>query len=98
MYSMTTITVSATNARNRFFELLDQVALGMQVIIKKDSKEIAILSPKKKKTDWASLIKATKESAGIFKNYNPNDNPLRISGAGDFLGKWDKGLKLKRKS
>lgn len=95
---MTTIKVSATSARNKFFELLDQVALGMQVIIEKDSREVAILSPKKKKTDWERLMKATKESAGIIKDYSLNDNPLRRIGAGDFLGRWDKGLKSKKKS
>lgn len=87
---MNTIRVSATKARNEFFSLLDQVASGMQVIIEKDSKEVATLSPKKQKTDWAALLKASKKVHGIWKDYDPQDNPLRRKGAADFLGKWDK--------
>lgn len=87
---MNTIRVSATKARNNFFSLLEQVALGTQVIIEKDSKEVATLSPKKQKTDWAALLKASKKIHGIWKDYDPEDNPLRKKGAADFLGKWDK--------
>ena len=87
---MNTITVSATHARNNFFELLNQVALGRQVIIKKDFKEVAVLSSRKPKTDWKALLKATRESHGILKDYDPQDNPLRRKGAADFLGNWDK--------
>ena len=36
---MNTIRISATAARNRFFDLLNQVAAGAQVIIEKDKKE-----------------------------------------------------------
>jgi len=94
---MNTIRVSATSARNKFFELLNQVALGTQVIIERDSKEIAVLAPKKHKVDWVTLRKATKETHGILKDYNPEDNPLRRKGATSFLGKWDKGLKFKKR-
>ncbi|MDO8570711.1 MAG: type II toxin-antitoxin system prevent-host-death family antitoxin [Candidatus Daviesbacteria bacterium] len=89
---MSTITVSATSARNNFFELLNQVVLGTQVIIERDSKEVAILSSNKPKLDLMALRKATKETHGILKNYkfDPEDNPLRRKGAADFLGKWDK--------
>lgn len=93
---MNTIRVSATSARNKFFELLNQVALGTYVIIEKDTKEVAVLVPRKKKTDWAALLKASKRVHGIWKNYDPQDNPLRRKGAADFLGKWDKGSKVKK--
>lgn len=88
---MNTLRISATKARNNFFELLNQVALGnTQVIIEKDSKEVALLSPKEKKMDWKGLKKAMKEVHGIWKDYDvERDNPLRRKGAADFLGKWD---------
>jgi len=91
---MTTIRLSATSARNKFFELLNQVALGAQVIIEKDNKEVAVLMPKVSKTDWKELRKALNATNGILKNYNITDNPLRRRGASDFLGKWDEDLHL----
>ncbi len=93
---MSTIRVSATSARNNFFELLNQVALGTQVIIERDAKEVAMLSPKRYKLDKAALLKASKKVHGIWKDYDPEDNPLRRKGAADFLGRWDKGLKFKK--
>lgn len=87
---MNTIKISATKARNNFFELLNQVALGKHVIIERDNKEVAMLSPKEKKTDLKALLKASKKVHGIWKDYDPEDNPLRRKGAADFLGKWDK--------
>ena len=93
---MTTIRISATKARNNFFTLLEQVALGMHVIIKKDNKEVAVISPKVPKTDWKGLLKASREARGIFKDYDPEDNPLRRKGAADFLGRWDKHLPTKK--
>lgn len=95
---MNTIRMSATAARNKFFDLLNQVASGTQVIIEKDAKEVAVLSPKKKTVDWAAFNKAIKETHGILKDddFDPEDNPLRRKGAADFLGKWDKGLKINK--
>lgn len=95
---MSTIRVSATSARNNFFELLNQVATGTQVIIEKDSKEVAVLGPKKEQIDWKQFRKAAEKARGILKDadFDPNDNPLRRPGAADFLGKWDKGLKFKK--
>lgn len=90
---MSTLKVSATSARNRFFELLNQVALGTQIIIEKDHKEVAVISPIKKGTDLKGLIRASERARGIFKDYDvEKDNPLRRKGAADFLGRWDKGL------
>ncbi len=89
---MNTIRMSATKARNNFFTLIDQVALGMQVIIEKDAREVAVLAPRKQQINWKEFRKAAKKARGILKNtdFNPNDNPLRRPGAADFLGKWDK--------
>lgn len=90
---MNILKLSATKARNNFFELLNQVAMGVEVIIEKDNKEVAIISSKKRKTDLKGLLEVSKRAHGIFKNYDPQDNPLRRKGAANFLGKWDKGLK-----
>jgi prevent-host-death family protein len=95
---MSILRVSATKARNNFFSLLDQVALGQQVIIEKDSKEVAVISPRKQTVDWVALKKATKATHGILKDYNPKrDNPFYGRGSWPNLGKWDKGLKFKKK-
>lgn len=86
---MNTIRMSSTAARNKFFDLLNLVALGNEVIIEKDNKEVAVLSQKTTKTDWKGLLGASKKVRGIFADYDANDNPLRRSGASDFLGQWD---------
>lgn len=95
---MNIIRVSATKARNNFFELLNQVALGAQIIIERDKKELAILSPKKKEFDRVGLLRASRKLREAMKDYNPEDNPFRRKGAKNFLGKWDKGLKWHIKS
>ena len=93
---MNTIRVSATHARNNFFELLEKVAMGSQVLVERNNKPIAAIVPQKSKVDWKGLKKAMNEAHGILKDYNPKDNPLRRPGAADFLGRWDKGLELKK--
>lgn len=93
---MSTIRVSATSARNNFFELLNKVAAGVEVIIEKDSKEVAVLAPKKQKINWVEFRKAAKAARGILKDYDPKrDNPFYGKKAWPDLGKWDKGLKFK---
>lgn len=95
---MNTIRVSATSARNNFFELLNKVASGTQVIIERDSKEVAVLSPKKQTVDWIALKKASQATHGILKDYDPKrDNPFYGKKAWPNLGKWDRGLKFKKK-
>lgn len=90
---MATVRVSATKARNTFFDLLNQIALGMHVVIVRDEKEVALMIPKRHTTDWKGLLKATKRAKGILKEYDPQDNPLRRRGAADFLGRWDRDIK-----
>ena len=89
--SMNTITVSATHARNNFFELLNLVADGQEVVVERDNKKVARLVPGKKVTDLAGLTKALEAAAKGFV-YNPKDNPLRRTGASGFLGRWDTKL------
>lgn len=88
---MNTVRLSATNARNKFFELLDQVALGTQVIIEKDKKEVAVLAPRRTKTDWKAFLKAAKAAHGILKDYSVDEiAPVRKEGKWSRIGKWDK--------
>lgn len=97
---MNTIRISATAARNRFFELLDRVAQGVEVVIEKDKKEIAVLSPKRKKIDWIHLKKASDDTWGILKDAPHSDlenNPVRRKSSWRRLGTWDKGLIRKKK-
>ena len=88
---MNTVRVSATKARNNFFELLNQVAMGKQIIIERDSKEVAVITPKETKTDWQAFRKAAKAAYGILKDYNIDEiAPLRKRGAWKGFGEWDK--------
>ncbi len=85
---MNTLTVSATHARNNFFELLDLVARGASVVVKKDQKVVAKVIPAATRVSkYTGLVKALK-SAGKGFSYNEKDNPLRRKGAADFLGRW----------
>ncbi|KKQ52262.1 hypothetical protein A2865_02320 [Candidatus Woesebacteria bacterium RIFCSPHIGHO2_01_FULL_39_17] len=95
---MNTIKVSATHARNNFFELLEKVSLGTQVVVEKNSKEVAVIVSRKTKVDWKGLKKAMDAAHGILKDYDPKDNPLRRPGAANFLGKWDRGLAKPKKN
>lgn len=90
--------VSATKARNQFFELLNQVALGRQIIIEKDAKEVAVLVPKKQKTDWAAFRKAAKAAHGILKDYSIDEIvSVRKADAWKGFGDWDKDRNLSKK-
>ena len=89
LWFMNTIRVSATHARNNFFQLLDRVSIGGLVKIEKDSKTVAMMVPVKQKNKHKGLIKALERAAKGFV-YKQSDNPLRRKGAADFLGKWDK--------
>lgn len=95
---MNTIRISATKARNNFFSLLDQVASSdVQIIIKKDNKEVAVLTPREKKTDIKALIKASKKVHGILKDYSLKEiSPLRKKGAWKRFGKWDEKIKISK--
>ncbi|OGM14573.1 hypothetical protein A3D84_05700 [Candidatus Woesebacteria bacterium RIFCSPHIGHO2_02_FULL_42_20] len=74
---MQTIRVSATHARNNFFELLEKVALGDQVLVEKDRKLVAAIVPRKTKVDWKGLKIAMDAAHGILKDYDLSKSPLR---------------------
>ena len=82
--------VSATHARNNFFELLNIVAAGGEVTINKDGREAVVMTSKKKGTDIVGLTRALEKCQKYFKNWSLSDSPLRKPGAAAFLGRWDK--------
>lgn len=87
---MGNLRISATAARNNFFEILTRVSLGEQVVIEKDAKEIAKIVPITSKAGRAKMLKASAEVHGVLKGYKVSDNPLRKKGSAKFLGNWDK--------
>lgn len=74
---MQTITWSATKARNEFFDLLTQVAMGQSFVVKKDKEEVALVTPIKQGTDWKGLKKAMDALHGVAKDFDLRDGPLR---------------------
>lgn len=87
---MNIVSVSATKARNNFFELLSQVALGAQVVIERDNKEVAIMSPRNAGFDWKSFRKAVKATHGILTSYSIKEiSPLREKDAWKGFGEWE---------
>lgn len=86
---MQTITMSATKARNQFFDILSWVAMGKTIMIEKDKKLIANITPISKVNRNKGLLKAL-DSASVGFVYSKADNPLRRKGSSRFLGKWDK--------
>jgi antitoxin (DNA-binding transcriptional repressor) of toxin-antitoxin stability system len=86
---MQTITVSATHARNNFFDILNYVSSGKTVKVEKDKKLVAHIVPVAKITKNKGLLKALDLASKNFK-YSVSENPLRRKGADSFLGKWDR--------
>ena len=74
---MQTITISATKARQEFFNLLTQVAIGNSFVVKKDNQEVAIVSPIKRGTDLVGLRKAMDALHGVAKDFDLSKSPLR---------------------
>lgn len=86
---MQTITVSATKARQDFFNILNAVSKGDSFIIKKDDEEVARVTPIVRGTDLVGLKKALDNLAasGAFKDFDLNDSPLRNKQAKAWLKK-----------
>jgi prevent-host-death family protein len=83
-------TLSATKARNNFFDLLNQVMMGKSFVVERNDKPVAMITSIKAKTDVAKLKRALKASKGIVSKdaYALEDNPLRRLRAKKFLGNW----------
>lgn len=86
---MQTMTVSATKARNNFFDILTWVSRGQTVMVKKDNKFIANIVPIASDISNKGLMKALNKASLNF-TYSKRDNPLRKKGSAQFLGKWGK--------
>lgn len=84
---MQTITMSATKARNQFFDILTWVSMGKTVMIEKDKKLIANITPISKVNRNKGLLKAL-DVASVGFVYNKEDNPLRKRGSSKFLGRF----------
>ena len=84
---MQTITVSATKARQEFFNILNWVISGKSVMIQKDNILVASITPISSTVKNKGLLKALKKASVGF-TYSKEDNPLRRKGATDFLGKF----------
>lgn len=87
--------MSATAARNNFFELLELVVSGKSVVIEKDTKEVAEIIPRKKTVDWKGLLQASREVHGIWKGQKYS-SPFRKKGAWSTLGNWDRKVAHKK--
>lgn len=74
---MQTVTWSATKARNEFFDLLTQVAMGQSFVVEKDRKEIALVTPIRRGTDLVGLKKAMDALDGVAKDFDLSKSPLR---------------------
>jgi len=72
-----TIRVSATHARNNFFELLEKVSMGTQVLVERNNKLVAVIVPRKSKVDWEGLKKVMDDAHGILKDFDLSKSPLR---------------------
>lgn len=81
--------MSATKVRNEFFDVLTWVSMGKTIMIEKDKKLIANITPISKTNRNKGLLKAL-DAASLDFVYNKSDNPLRKKGSNSFLGKWDK--------
>ncbi len=84
---MQTITVSATKARQDFFNILNWVIAGKSVMVQKDNILVASIIPISKTVGNKGLLKALKKASAGF-TYSQKDNPLRRRGAKGFLGKF----------
>ncbi len=95
---MRTIRVSATNARNNFFQLLNQVIYeGIQVIIEKAGvkKKVVLMPETEKEKEFKARMKILDETFGIWKDIPDSriyDDRLRGKRAKKYLKrarKWD---------
>jgi hypothetical protein len=69
---MTTLTLSATEARNQFFPLLDRIARGeIKVLVKKMDTKIEVLMGRPKVK--SNCVKLARQTYGLLKNVPASD-------------------------
>lgn len=74
---MQTQIISATKARNDFFNILDWVSMGNKVLVKKDGGDAITMSSSKIGSNLAGLQKAMVACHGILKDFDLSQSPLR---------------------
>lgn len=87
--NMQTQTISATKARQEFFDLLTWVSKGKSFLVERDKVLVANINPIYKKSKNKGLLKAL-DLASVGFTYSKRGNPLRRKGSDSFLGNWDK--------
>ena len=95
---MNTITVSATHARNNFFNILNQVNSGKEIIVEKDGVKVARITPlisdqRTWEEEKKKILKVIEETRGSWKGVRFR-SPLRGKKARAWLGRWDRDLKI----
>lgn len=94
---MKTIRISATEARNNFFNLLNQVLYeGVQVIIGKagTDREVVLMPKESKEKAWEKRKKVLDETFGMLKNVPESqfyDDRFRGKRAKEYLERLRKG-------
>lgn len=93
---MQSITVSATKARNEFFDILSKVGAGASFVVEKDRKKVAEIIPVASDMEtWEEkkkrMIKVLDEVSGSWKGIRFR-SPLRGKKARAWLGRWDKDI------
>ena len=90
---MQTIKVSATKARNDFFNLFNLVLSGTEVLVEKDKKHTIKMTSVVDEESWAKkrkrVLKVLEEVRGSWKDVDFK-SPLRGKWALRRFGNWDK--------
>lgn len=90
---MQTMTISATKARNDFFNIFSAVYSGIEVFVEKDKKQmikmIPVTIPNSYDAKMDRLAKAMNKTHGILKKFDLDKSPFRGRKSIEWLGKWD---------
>ncbi|MBU1085104.1 MAG: hypothetical protein ABIJ43_02835 [Candidatus Beckwithbacteria bacterium] len=87
---MTTLTLSATEARNQFFSLLDRIARGeIKVLVKKMDTKIEVLMGKFE-TKESKLVEVANKTYGLLKDVSKDEFGLDKTKAKEFMNQMRK--------
>lgn len=93
---MQTIKVSATKARQEFFDIFNKVFAGTEVLVEKDGKQtirmVPMVAPEDGVAKRKKLLMSLAKTHGAVKDFKLEDNPLRGKKSIKWLGQWDKGI------